>query len=90
MNRKPRRALLPALVLLTLAGGVAQAGEQAIIVLDASGSMWGQINGKPKLEIARETLATVLADTPDDMALGLMAYGLFMFVEARYHRIRAE
>ena len=75
MSRKPRRALLPALALLSLATGLAHAGEQAIIVLDASGSMWGQINGKPKLEIARETLATVLADTPDDMALGLIAYG---------------
>ncbi|GAB2659627.1 hypothetical protein GCM10027193_12160 [Arenimonas aestuarii] len=62
-----------------LASGLAQAQapaqEQAIIVLDASGSMWGQINGKPKLEIARETLATVLKDTPDTMALGLIAYG---------------
>jgi Ca-activated chloride channel family protein len=55
--------------------GTVQAGEQAIIVLDASGSMWGQIDGKPKLEIARETLATVLRDAPPDMALGLVAYG---------------
>ncbi|WP_205208511.1 VWA domain-containing protein [Arenimonas caeni] len=74
MPRKTRAAL-PALALLSLATGLAQAGENAIIVLDASGSMWGQINGKPKLEIARETLATVLADAPDDLALGLMAYG---------------
>jgi Ca-activated chloride channel family protein len=64
----------PALALLCLAGA-AQASEQAIIVLDGSGSMWGQINGKPKLEIARETLATVLRDAPPDMALGLVAYG---------------
>ena len=79
MPRKTSRAALPALALLCLATGLAQAQEatqeQAIIVLDASGSMWGQINGKPKLEIARETLATVLKDTPDSMALGLMAYG---------------
>ena len=79
MPRNTRRATLPALALLCLATGLAQAQEpaqeQAIIVLDASGSMWGQINGKPKLEIARETLATVLKDTPDTMALGLIAYG---------------
>ncbi len=79
MPRKTSRAALPALAVLCLATGLAQAQEatqeQAIIVLDASGSMWGQINGKPKLEIARETLATVLKDTPDTMALGLMAYG---------------
>ncbi|NYT65018.1 VWA domain-containing protein [Alcaligenaceae bacterium] len=51
------------------------AAEQAMIVLDASGSMWGQINGKPKLQIAREALATVLEGVPADMELGLIAYG---------------
>ena len=42
----------------------AVAADKAIIVLDASGSMWGQIDGKPKLEIARETLRTVLQTCP--------------------------
>ncbi|MGB3503559.1 MAG: VWA domain-containing protein [Mesorhizobium sp.] len=51
------------------------AADRAIIVLDASGSMWGQIGGKPKLEIARETLKSVLQSVPADMELGLMAYG---------------
>lgn len=51
------------------------AADKAIIVLDASGSMWGQIDGKPKLEIARETLRTVLQSVPADLELGLMAYG---------------
>lgn len=68
-----RRTALAA-ALLALAGP-AFAAEQVMIVLDASGSMWGQINGKPKLEIARETLAKVLADTPRGMELGLIAYG---------------
>lgn len=54
---------------------VAQAADRAIIVLDASGSMWGQIDGKPKLQIARDTLRTVLQTVPADMELGLMAYG---------------
>ncbi|QPC86791.1 VWA domain-containing protein [Mesorhizobium sp. NBSH29] len=53
----------------------AQAGDKAIIVLDASGSMWGQIGGKPKVAIARETLKTVLQTIPADLELGLMAYG---------------
>ncbi|MCQ1849810.1 vWA domain-containing protein [Neorhizobium galegae] len=53
----------------------AQAAEQSIIVLDASGSMWGQIGGKAKMEIARETLSAVLQSVPADSALGLMVYG---------------
>ena len=53
----------------------AQAAERAIVVLDGSGSMWGQIGGKPKLQIARETLREVLQTMPAEMELGLMAYG---------------
>src|SRR5689334_3391045 len=53
----------------------ADAADRAIIVLDASGSMWGQIDGRPKVDIARETLRTVLQSVPADMELGLMAYG---------------
>ncbi|MGE0282632.1 MAG: VWA domain-containing protein [Rhizobiaceae bacterium] len=65
---------LVSLVFICLAA-TAQAADRAIIVLDASGSMWGQIDGKPKLEIARQTLRRVLQTAPADMELGLMAYG---------------
>lgn len=68
------RAILSGFVLLA-SGAAAFAADRAIIVLDASGSMWGQIDGKPKLEIARDTLRTVLQSVPSDMELGLMAYG---------------
>ncbi len=50
-------------------------GASTIIVMDGSGSMWGQIDGKTKLEIARETVSSVLATLPADQVLGLMAYG---------------
>jgi Ca-activated chloride channel homolog len=60
---------------LFLSMAAAYSADRAIIVLDASGSMWGQIDGKPKLQIARETLRTVLQSVPADMELGLMAYG---------------
>lgn len=46
-----------------------------MIVLDASGSMWGQIEGRSKIEIARETLAKVTGDIPAGRVVGLMAYG---------------
>lgn len=68
------RALLPFLIAVSGMVG-ANAADRAIVVLDASGSMWGQIDGKPKLEIARETLKSVLQTIPADMELGLMAYG---------------
>lgn len=46
-----------------------------MLVLDASGSMWGQIQGRAKIEIAREAVGTMLKAWPRDQQLGLMAYG---------------
>ena len=54
---------------------IAHANDKAVIVLDASGSMWGQIDGKTKIEIARDTLSGVLETLPADLDLGLVAYG---------------
>jgi Ca-activated chloride channel family protein len=51
------------------------AAERTMIVLDASGSMWGRIDGKAKLEIAREALKQVLGKLPASAEIGLMAYG---------------
>ena len=58
-----------------LASATAAHADKAIIVLDASGSMWGQIGGEAKITIARETLARVLQTVPGNLELGLMAYG---------------
>jgi Ca-activated chloride channel homolog len=63
------------IALSALLASPAIAGENMMLVLDASGSMWGQINGKTKVEIARETVADVLKTWRDDNALGLVAYG---------------
>ena len=53
----------------------AKAADRTIIVLDASGSMWTQIDGKSRIEIAKETVKTVVGNLPADRQVGLMAYG---------------
>lgn len=68
-------ALAAAMVLATTGAALTQDAGRSIIVLDGSGSMWGQIDGRPKLEIAREALGQVLKDIPAETQLGLMAYG---------------
>ncbi|WP_168193154.1 vWA domain-containing protein [Rhodophyticola sp. CCM32] len=57
--------------------GHAQVDETpaAILVLDASGSMWGQIDGINKIVIAREVIGEMLQDLPASQALGLTVYG---------------
>lgn len=68
-----RSIVAAALLLWTTTLGLA--ADRVVIVLDASGSMWAQIDGKPKLEIARESLRTVLQSVPADKEIGFMAYG---------------
>ena len=47
----------------------------SMLVLDASGSMWGQIQGRSKIEIARAAVSSMLKTWPSNQQLGLMAYG---------------
>jgi Ca-activated chloride channel homolog len=49
--------------------------EQVMLVLDASGSMWGQLNGKTKIEIARAAVADLTGAWPAHNPLGLVTYG---------------
>ena len=66
---------------LPLAGGPARAAESAdqpmdvMLVLDASGSMWGRVEGRPKIEIAREAVDALLNDGASGPSYGLIAYG---------------
>ncbi len=53
----------------------AHAEDKAIIVFDASGSMWGQLEGKTKIAIAKKTLADVVTNWNEEKQLGLLAYG---------------
>lgn len=48
---------------------------KAMMVLDASGSMWGQIDGVPKISIARDVIDNVLGEWDPDVDLGLITYG---------------
>ncbi len=45
------------------------------IVFDASGSMWGQMEGRSKISVAKEILSDALDSLPDDLELGLRVYG---------------
>ncbi len=70
---------------LTIAGLVAASFTAAtaqempypdtIVILDVSNSMWGQIDGVSKIEIARTVLADLVDGLETDSEFGLMAYG---------------
>ncbi|MHA6729473.1 vWA domain-containing protein [Devosia sp. A369] len=67
-------ALFAALALLAPVA-TASAADDVVIVYDASGSMWGQIDGVSKLEIAREVMGDLVQSWSAETNLGLVAYG---------------
>ncbi len=63
------------LIALLILSVSAHAEDKAIIVFDASGSMWAQLDGKTKIEIAKKTLANLVTNWDENKHLGLLAYG---------------
>jgi Ca-activated chloride channel family protein len=71
-----KHLLISILALLIAAPAYAQTEtSKAILVLDASASMWGRIEDNPKIEIARKVIREILSDWNPSVELGLMAYG---------------
>ena len=60
---------------LTFAAPVSAAEENVMIVFDGSNSMWGQIDGTAKIEIARDVMENLLGEWTETRKVGLMAYG---------------
>ncbi|KLK90338.1 hypothetical protein AA309_26090 [Microvirga vignae] len=46
-----------------------------VLVIDASNSMWGRIDDKPKMDIARDAVSSLVEALPKGARLGLVAYG---------------
>lgn len=74
------RAAAPVLCALGLCALVpftasAQDRANTILVLDGSGSMWGQIDGTAKITIAQDVVRDLLGTIPQTQELGLTVYG---------------
>lgn len=46
-----------------------------LFIYDASGSMWAAMEGKTRVEIAREVLSASVSKLPENQQIGLIAYG---------------
>ncbi|MGH0033535.1 MAG: vWA domain-containing protein [Myxococcota bacterium] len=74
----PAAALLLCLASATVALAAGGAGEQwprIALVLDASGSMWAELEGRTRIEVARSAIRELVADWDARAELGLTAYG---------------
>ena len=72
MTRLPTALAVMALLASPL---TAQERPAAILVLDGSGSMWGQIDGTAKITIAQDVIGGLMTTLPADLDLGLTVYG---------------
>ncbi|MBZ6075430.1 vWA domain-containing protein [Microvirga puerhi] len=63
--------------ILSLTQGSAQekGSPQTVLVIDASNSMWGRIDGKAKMDIARDAVSSLVDALPKGSRLGIVAYG---------------
>jgi len=48
---------------------------EMMLILDASGSMWGKVGGEAKIEAARKVFAEIIPSIPAEVKVGLTAYG---------------
>ncbi len=71
------KALSIALAFLILIPATMVCAEKSLIfyILDGSGSMWGRVDGKLKIQAAKEAMTTLLKETPDEVQCGVMVYG---------------
>ncbi|WP_161984413.1 vWA domain-containing protein [Mariprofundus erugo] len=73
MQSRIRHMILLASLLLPMTAFAAK--PAVLFVFDGSGSMWGQVEGKTKIDLAREAMSGLLKDFPDNTDIGLVAYG---------------
>lgn len=75
------RILVVGLLLIAVVAAWPASAQQApeatsiVLILDGSGSMWGQVEGKAKITIAKETMASIVESMPDTAQVGLILYG---------------
>jgi len=68
------RKILAVIALFSFSSAYAQEGK-TILVLDASGSMWGKVEDGFKIKIAQDVINDLLETLPAEQELGLITYG---------------
>ena len=79
-GRKPMMKMILAVVALAMAmSGTVRvaiaedAAERAVLVLDASGSMWGQVENTSKIVVARDVIQKLMSNWNPKVQLGVTA-----------------
>ena len=65
--------LLPVFLIST--PSEAQSYPEIMFILDASGSMWGKVQGRTKIDAAKEVMRQTIPELPTEVLMGLTVYG---------------
>lgn len=52
-----------------------QSAREIELIFDSSGSMWGKIEGRTKIAIAKEVMSETIESLPDDLRVALRVFG---------------
>jgi len=63
------------MLLLSVNSSLASDSENLVFILDASGSMWGHVESKHKIVIAKQVMTELIQELPSGLNTGLVAYG---------------
>ena len=63
------------LVMYGLSHAKTQVFPEVMFILDASGSMWGQVEGQTKIDVARDVMKEIVPALPPEVKVGLTVYG---------------
>ena len=75
MSRLKAVLITIAFMIMIPCSAVCAENSLILYILDGSGSMWGRVEGKPKIQAAKDVMTTLLNETPDDVQCGIMVYG---------------
>lgn len=70
-----RVSLFTLAVTLSVPASAQEENSNLVFVLDGSGSMWGRVDGEMKIVEAKQVMADLLADVPENVDVGLVSYG---------------
>jgi len=67
--------LLCSVVVLSATFASASESARLLLILDGSGSMWGRVDGQPKITVAKSAASDAILALPQEITAGLMFYG---------------
>ncbi|MDY7036025.1 MAG: VWA domain-containing protein [Thermodesulfobacteriota bacterium] len=75
LQRLKKISMALSLLIMLPASALCEEKSLLFYILDGSGSMWGRVDGRLKIQVAKEVMTRLINETPVDIPGGIMVYG---------------